>query len=127
LAEEARIEIDEPELLLIRDSQATTLVGEPSEGAKNTFDPPQKIDKARVKKKVKFQSGPAYEIDDDTASVHSDSTIRTTEPLMSKIINALPLPSRPRSATAFRIPHPSEQFLHETAQIKPQALQATAQ
>ena len=96
------------------------------EADENPSDLSLYMDKARSKNGSKGQKSKTRESDDDNASIDSASTIKTLVPAIKRLVEAIPVHKRQRSATAFRIPLAACQPAKKAEESKPESSQATA-
>jgi hypothetical protein len=86
------------------------------ESTENPTDLEEYMDKAKHQHSSKVRRKQNRQSDDDNASTHSDSTTKTIVPLATRLMEALPIHNRQRSATAIRIPSahvPPTSMLHD--------------
>ena len=84
------------------------------------------LEKVRSKQSSKGAKAKGRPKEDDNESIDSSSTAKTLVPLVKKMVEALPIHRRQRSATAFRVPLPTCQPPNKGESAQPEHSHATA-
>ena len=84
------------------------------------------LEKVRSKQSSKGTKAKGRQKEDDNESIDSSSTAKTLVPMVKKMVEALSIHRRQRSATAFRVPAAMCQPPHKAERARPEASQANA-
>ena len=96
------------------------------DAVENPTDLSKYMEIVRSKHSSRAQPAKSKENEDDNSSINSSSTAKTLVPIKNKILEALPIHRRQRSATAFRVPPTTCQPPIKAEGSRPEQSQATA-